>query len=107
MDDPLGRNDHMAAVKISLYPPSPRNVPEDLSKPSPMYRRQVVAVLCSLFVFLLLYAAVLVFTVWLMMKAFRVFPLFAVPVFLVLLFFVKGLFKWHRLDEEKMIEVTP
>ncbi|MCI0682866.1 MAG: M48 family metallopeptidase [Gemmataceae bacterium] len=39
----------------SYYPPSPRNVPVDLTEPTPAYRQQVTLVLISVVIFLLLY----------------------------------------------------
>jgi uncharacterized membrane protein len=94
------------AAKGSLYPPNPRDVPEDLALPSPVYRRQVLAVLCSLIMFLLIYVSLIMASFWLLVKAFRIFPLLAVPVLFIFLFLFKGLFKRHREDEEKLVEVT-
>lgn len=51
----------MASTDIdSLYPPSPANVPPDLTRPSGDYRLRVFVVLVSLFAFLLLYLALTV-----------------------------------------------
>ena len=45
----------MAADVSHLYPPSPANVPPDLTRPSESYRTRVVIVLASLFVFVVIY----------------------------------------------------
>ncbi len=42
-----------------VYPPSPAGVPPDLTTPSRHYRRQVLVVLTSLFLFLVLYLAMI------------------------------------------------
>ena len=55
----------MASTDIdSLYPPSPANVPPDLTRPSGDYRLRVFVVLVSLFAFLLLYLALTVGSAW-------------------------------------------
>ena len=45
----------MTADVSHLYPPSPANVPPDLTRPSESYRTRVVIVLASLFVFVVIY----------------------------------------------------
>ena len=45
-----------------LYPPSPTNVPADLTTPPKSYRSRVLVVLASLFVFLFVYLALTVGT---------------------------------------------
>jgi Zn-dependent protease with chaperone function len=52
----------------SLYPPGPRDVPDDLTEPPPAYKRQIALVLVPLTLFFLLYFGILagcvLFGVW-------------------------------------------
>ncbi len=45
----------MSADVSDRYPPSPANVPPDLTRPSKSYRTRVIIVLASLFVFVIIY----------------------------------------------------
>ncbi|HJL16626.1 MAG TPA: M48 family metallopeptidase [Sandaracinaceae bacterium LLY-WYZ-13_1] len=101
-----------------VYPPSPREVPEDLLRPTTRYRLQVAIVLTSLFVFLAFYLGLVAASGWLVFEA-LVYPVGSVGLGTILLklgavfstgmlfaFLVKGLFKIDRPDRAGLIEVT-
>jgi Zn-dependent protease with chaperone function len=93
-----------------LYPPGPRDVPEDLTVPSTSYQTRIVLMLYSLIVFFGIYLALVCGTGLMIPLSLLVFP-FGLPItFLSVLFFlflVKNLFKVQgdRSDSFKL-EVT-
>src|SRR5215467_14068980 len=96
----------------SLYPPSPLNVPEDLTRPSPRYKTQLSLVLLSLCLFFCLYFGIMAFCVlfffWavaslVLVSVHQGFVLLAivqiaacVPLFLLFAYMLKNLFRWSR-----------
>src|SRR5262245_27545265 len=102
----------MPALKIP-YPPSPENVPEDLTDSPDSYIRQQNLLLAGLFVFLIFYiAAVILFAmvgVWCFLT-FAKWPV-AKVIGMVLcgtffLYLVKGFFKRPAVNKDMHIEVT-
>ncbi|MBV9124805.1 MAG: M48 family metalloprotease, partial [Planctomycetes bacterium] len=97
--------------KPSLYPPSPTNVPEDLTQPTGHYRLRVFLVLVSTILFLLFYAGLVVGSGFLTVGSLLFLP---IPVNvlaagfcgLFFLFLVKGFFKRQQVSKSSMVEVT-
>ncbi len=95
-----------------LYPPPPAVVPEDLTRPTPAYRRRVALTFASILVFLAVYAALIGGAAFLIdysleRSSQRSGHFWGVVVgALLLLFFVKVLFKRQRLDRSTFLEVT-
>ncbi len=101
----------MAGPKIP-YPPSPENVPEDLTDYPASYRTQQNLLLTGLFIFLLLYlgliALCILIGVWCVVTVesfppLKLFGIVASGVFF--LFLVKGFFKRQPIDKTLYIEV--
>src|SRR5947209_1111991 len=109
-----------------LYPPSPVDVPADLTVPSRRYRTQVVIVLCSLLLFFLLYVALVAaagyLTYWSvsypmvqsvpgrMARAperneifLKILAIFSSA--LLFLFLLKGFFKTNPRDQSSQVEI--
>lgn len=102
----------------SLYPPSPSDVPEDLTKPTAEYRTQTVFLMLALAVFFLLY-----FTLMACCAAFLFFVLFGgwggrnagfvfmikavltIPTLLLLIYLLKNLFKWEKAEKNDYVEI--
>lgn len=103
----------------SYYPPSPPDVPVDLTELTPAYRQRVVLVLLSIIVFLILYFGLIFLSGWLAYKLFTwptlpgqgvlwvVRIIAAVPCTLLFLFLVKNLLKWSPAEKSYDIEIFP
>jgi Zn-dependent protease with chaperone function len=99
-----------------LYPPSPAGVPANLTTPSMRYRWQVVVVLACLFLFLLLYLAMIWGAIYLFLFS-LLYPVGEEPVALawkglalvgsglLLVFLLRGLFRWSQTDPNLLVEV--
>jgi Zn-dependent protease with chaperone function len=97
-------------ARVSLYPPSPDDVPADLTAPPPKYRLQVFVVLVCLFVFLLLYVSLIVGSAILIWWCLTTTPnpflyLVAGLAGMLFLFLLKGFFKRQRAAKSYDIEV--
>jgi Zn-dependent protease with chaperone function len=94
----------------AYYPPSPRNVPEDLTEPTNEYKSRVVLVLISLIFSFCLYTALTFGSLAVAIVAMIVNPcigLFvALPSLLFFLFLVKGFFKTSQKDRSVRVEIT-
>ncbi|MDB5305806.1 MAG: hypothetical protein JWO38_8 [Gemmataceae bacterium] len=102
----------MAGLKIP-YPPSPSDVPEDLTEYAPSYKSQQNLLLAGLFVFLLFYMALIALCVLLGTYCFVTLGKWPVVKMagmgvcgLSFLFLVKGFFKRHPVEKEMHIEIT-
>lgn len=102
----------MAGQKIP-YPPSPENVPDDLTDFPDSYRSQQNLLLAGLFIFLLFYLGLiclcLLLGTWCAVTVNHYFPLKLVGLIvcgLGFLFLVKGFFKRQPIDKEMHIEIT-
>jgi Zn-dependent protease with chaperone function len=102
----------MAAVKVP-YPPSPVDVPDDLTDFPASYKSKQNLLLIGLFVFLLFYFGLIALTV--LLGTYCFFTLSEWPAvkmigvgacFLTFLFLVKGFFKRHAEEKELRIEIT-
>jgi Zn-dependent protease with chaperone function len=107
------------AGRASLYPPSPADVPPDLTAPRADYRLRVVVVLVSLFVFFVLYLGLVFGSAWLTWWALtapwprggrgdgvgflRILVIVLAP--LLFLFLLKGFFKRQRRQKGLDIEI--
>lgn len=100
------------------YPPAPKNVPPDLTRPTGRYRFQVVVVLVSLMLFFLLYLTLLGAAAYLVYLAIT-FPLTRVNggvlflkigsvagSMLLFLYLLKGFFKRQEQERSLRVEVT-
>ena len=106
----------MARSSKVPYPPSPKDVPEDLTLPSPGHVFQMVVVLLGLLLFLLLYLGLVGGSCWAVYKCltslgprsqFGILNLFAAAIFALLaLFLVKGLFNRDRPDKTLHVEIN-
>ncbi len=108
-------------AKNTLYPPSPDNVPEDLTEPTSEYKMQTLLVLFALGLFFMVYFGVMFFCVayslwatWFLLFAnarvgiLRLLPMvFVLPAFLLLIYLLKNLFKFERAQKEFRIEIFP
>ncbi len=110
-------------AKMSLYPASPDDVPEDFTEPTGQYKMQAFMVLLALLLFFLLYFGLMFFCVafglwaiflcpsqqhpggfpWLVVKVFSV--LLAIPFGILFVYLVKNLFKFERAQKEFLIEL--
>ncbi len=94
----------------AYYPPSPRNVPEDLTEPTPEYKTRVLLVLLSLIFAFGLYVFLTVGSLAASVLALMFNPcvgLFvAVPGLLFFLFLVKGFFKTSQKERTVRVEIT-
>lgn len=101
----------------SYYPPSPKDVPVDLTEPTQAYKNQVALVLVSLVIFLLLYFGLLFLSALLMYKivtwpttgpsggAIVLKTILFIPCALLFLFLFKNLFKRDRAEKSYDIEI--
>jgi Zn-dependent protease with chaperone function len=104
----------MAAKKLKVpYPPSPTDVPPDLTDFPETYIRQQNLLLAGLFVFLILYiGAIILFAMVGLWCALTLEDLFVVKLLGMILcgtfflYLVKGFFKRHPIDKEMHIEIT-
>ncbi len=93
----------------SLYPPSPADVPAELTMPSEGYRTHAILVLIGLFCFFVLYLGLIVLCVW--MVTFGLFvPIYGKLILcpfcaLLLLYLIKGFFKKKQVEKALMIEI--
>src|SRR5687768_8345326 len=102
----------------SYYPPSPPDVPVDLTEPTPAYRQQVTLVLISVIIFLLLYFGLMFLSGLLVYKLItwqladrnhggvvilRI--ILITPCALLFLFLFKNLFKRERAEKSYDIEI--
>jgi Zn-dependent protease with chaperone function len=101
----------MAGQKIP-YPPSPENVPEDLTEYPDSYKSQQNLLLAGLFVFLLFYLGLIFLCMllgtWCLITIDHFFPVKLVGIILCgtfFLFLVKGFFKRRPVDKTLYIEV--
>jgi Zn-dependent protease with chaperone function len=94
----------------AYYPPSPRNVPADLTALTAQYKHRVVLVLMSLILFFFLYLGLLLGSGVVCVLSLLVFGpvgiLFAVPAGFFFLFLLKGFFKRGEKEKEMMLEIT-
>jgi len=97
----------------SYYPPSPKNVPPDLTQPTGEYKTRVVLILFSLIFSFCLYLGLtlgslaVVILPLVFIKELSCFGLiFTVPALLFFLFLVKGFFKTRRRERSVRVEVT-
>ncbi len=109
-------------INESLYPPTIQGVPASLTIPNKAYRRQVVIVLLSLFVFISFYLSLIVGSGWAVvysiMQAANAevdnyghsnsgnYWMLAVVSGVLFLFLVKALFKWRKHKDEMRLEIT-
>jgi Zn-dependent protease with chaperone function len=100
-------------AKINLddyYPPSAKNVPEDLTQPTAEYKRRVVLVLISVLVFFLFYLALTIGSLLACIFALVLLGPFgivvSIPSLLFFLFLVKGFFKRRDQERTTRVEVT-
>ncbi len=102
----------------AYYPPSPTNVPPDLTEPTSEYKTRVLLLLLSLFFAYALYLTLLVGSLFFVVLPFlalgsRHFAGFfcpaivlAVPALLFFLFLIKGFFKSGQKERSVRVEVT-
>jgi Zn-dependent protease with chaperone function len=95
----------------AYYPPSPRNIPEDLTEPTGEYKTRVVLVLFSLIFSFCLYVGMTVGSLAAAVLAPIVFPcvgfVITLPALLFFLFLVKGFFKTAQKERSVRVEITP
>lgn len=107
---------------IALYPPAPSNVPAEVTRLDSGYRGRVIAMIVSLFLFLILYlifvAAAGLLAYWLLLlpipdiKGRGIFIYFvfkfggAFAAVLLWLFLFKGLFKGQRVDRSQYVPLN-
>jgi Zn-dependent protease with chaperone function len=106
-------------AKVSLYPASPTDVPEDLTQPSSEYKTQTFMVLFALALFFLLYFGLMAFSVayciWALgflvlgsnqLFIIKLLGLLFVPPFGVLFIYqLKNLFKFERAQKDFFLEI--
>jgi len=102
----------MPAVKVP-YPPSPKDVPDDLTDFPPSYKSKQNLLLVGLFVFLLFYFGLIALSVlfgtycFFTMSEWPFVKMFGVGFCaLSFLFLVKGFFKRHAEEKELRLEIT-
>ena len=95
------------------YPPSPENVPDDLTDLPESYRRQQSLLLAGLFTFLMFYIGLCVLfgmvSVWcvLTVSKYAVLKVIGAAVSgIIFLFLVKGFFKRPQMNKEMHLEIT-
>src|SRR4051812_34569677 len=95
-----------------LYPPSPRNVPEDLTEPSSDYQTRMVFVLFGLLTFFGLYLFLVVASAALAVLSLFLLWFFPLNLFfcflfaLSFLFLIKGFFKSKEQEKTFRLEIT-
>lgn len=106
---------------LPLYPPSPDDVPDDLTEPSAQYKKQIALVLLSLGVFFLLYFGIMAICALFLLSAVGslvllglgqsfaplvVIQLFlCLPVMMLLVYMAKNLFRWGRQEKTDHVEI--
>ena len=111
-----------SVINESLYPPTIQGVPAGLTIPSKAYRRQVVIVLLSLFVFILFYLSLIVGSSWAVVYSILQatnatvdsyghsnsgsYWMLAIVMGVLFLFLVKALFKWRKQKDEMRLEIN-
>ncbi len=94
----------------AYYPPSPRNVPDDLTHPSAQYKNRVILVLACLVLFFILYLGLVVASLaaWgLCLVVFKGAGLFlGLPFAFFFLFLVKNFFKRGEKEKSMLLEIT-
>jgi Zn-dependent protease with chaperone function len=102
----------------AFYPPAPANVPEEITRLDPAYRKRVAAMIGGLFLFLLLYFVIIslagLFAIVLLILPMPTSFFFlviklggALAAGLLCLFLIKGLFKGRRVERSSHIELRP
>src|SRR6266704_2077070 len=98
---------------LSLYPPNPSDVPDDLTAPSPQYKTQTVMVLVALGLFFMLYLGLMFFCVAFALWAVFLCPwergawpviklvslILIVPFGILFIYLLKNLFKFQRVEK--------
>jgi hypothetical protein len=107
----LVRRDPPAADGLdAFYPPGPRDVPDDLTVPSPSYRQGVFLLLGTLILFFALYLSLLIGSGCLIFWSVRWLGLLGLPVALfslvIFLYLLKGFFKSEREGKSSQVEIT-
>lgn len=107
-------------AKVALYPPSPADVPEDLTQPSSDYKTQTMMVLLALGLFFLLYFGLMAFCIGFCLWAIGFFLfstrneffifrlaglLFIPPFFILFIYLVKNILKFERAQKDFLIEI--
>ncbi len=94
----------------AYYPPSPRNVPEDLTEPTSEYKTRVLLVLLSLIFAFGLYIFLTLGSLAVAVLAPFVIPcvgfVISIPAILFFLFLVKGFFKSGQKERTVRVEIT-
>jgi Zn-dependent protease with chaperone function len=92
------------------YPPSPKNVPDDLARATPKLRAQAALLVLSLFVFLLVYLGLAYLAVFLIVhgvtRPFSIWHLLGIILgIFLLMYLLKGLFVRHKPDKTLQVEL--
>ena len=93
----------------AYYPPSPINVPEDLTEPTAEYKHRAFLVLISLLLFFFFYLGLIVGSLAICVLSMWFLPIglvAAVPSAFFFLFLIKGFFKRGEKEKDLMIEIT-
>jgi Zn-dependent protease with chaperone function/Zn-finger nucleic acid-binding protein len=94
----------------TLYPPEPKNVPDDLTVPSTLYRQGVLLLSATLLLFVALYLGLLVGSGCLIFWSLRWLGFWGVPwaffFLLIFLYLLKGFFKSERQGKSLQVEIT-
>jgi Zn-dependent protease with chaperone function len=94
----------------AYYPPSPRNVPEDLTEPTSEYKWRVALLMLSLLFAYGLYFLLTLGSLAVAVLAPILFPcvgfIITIPALIFFLFLVKGFFKSGQKDRSAKIEIT-
>ncbi|VTS01490.1 M48 family metallopeptidase [Tuwongella immobilis] len=95
----------MSKMKVP-YPPSPVDVPEDLTQPTGNYTLQVVALLMSLLAFIAVYIGLIALNIYLFNLSIRYDNILGIIICpIITLFLVKGFFSRERPDKTLHIEI--
>src|SRR5215813_979814 len=92
------------------YPPSPKNVPDDLARATPKLRAQAGLLVLSLFVFLLVYLGLVYLCIFLIVRGvtppFGIWKLLGIILgIFLLMYLLKGLFVRHKPDKTLHVEL--
>lgn len=95
-----------------LFPPSPREVPADLTAPAPSYRRSAWIATFGLLGFVAVYLGLTATFAWIVYRLFIVHPsvegfFYAVPALFFLGFLVRGLFVVKHSNDPRSLELRP
>lgn len=96
----------MSTNPTSLYPITPPGFPQELLAPTPLYRRQALTVLLSLMIFFLVYVSLILISIWIIVKCFRIHPLLGIPFILLLVFLLKVFLIPRQQDDDATVEIT-